>query len=85
LYSEVEKNDDKEDVPFSILKNGAIWWKKRVFNKLKKEVATEVKAIVKKLFKEIKKEIALSMMSEEEKDDSDEDFEQEKIEIQKRK
>ena len=79
LYSEVEKNDDKEDVPFSILKNGALWWKKRVFNKLKKEVGAEVKIIVKKLFKEIKKEIALNMLSEEERDSSDEDFEQEKI------
>lgn len=31
IYSAVEKDDDKEDYPFSILKLGLITWKQLVF------------------------------------------------------
>lgn len=33
MYSDLEKNDDKEEYPFSILKLGLITWKERVFDK----------------------------------------------------
>ncbi len=43
LYNTVEKEDDKEDIPFSILKMGLIIWRYTVFKPNEKMILKSVK------------------------------------------
>ncbi|CDW75481.1 UNKNOWN [Stylonychia lemnae] len=58
LYNTIEKNDDKEDYQFSILKMGCIVWKHIVQKTNRKQMLKSVKVI----FKSIRKDLKNKMM-----------------------
>mmetsp|Transcript_39896 Transcript_39896/g.29433 ORF Transcript_39896/g.29433 Transcript_39896/m.29433 type:complete len:102 (-) Transcript_39896:1279-1584(-) len=84
LYCLLEKNDDKEDLPYSLLKFGAIQWRKRVFGRFKKQIEEGVSSKVRNLFKLLKKEMALMMIQDQSENDGLED-EKQKVQEKKRK
>lgn len=60
FYSKIEKNDDKDDYPFSILKSGVTIWKCKVFQTHNRTLLKAAKLLSKELFKLIKKQIMIN-------------------------
>jgi len=54
IYDDLEKTDDKDDGPFSILKLGIIIWNNRVFNKYSKVLFKSSKVLFKNYLKHLK-------------------------------
>jgi hypothetical protein len=63
VYDSFEKNDDKEDTPFSIIKLGMVFWRQRVFNKNAKLLHKSSKALFKNYLKCVKAEIVYQIKS----------------------
>jgi hypothetical protein len=57
IYNDINKNDDREDYPFSILKLGLLTWRNRVYNKCAKNLNKCSKIIVRQYLKHIKIEL----------------------------
>jgi hypothetical protein len=47
IYSSIEKTDNKEDYPFSIIKLGMTIWRYRVFKKISKALFKASKGLLK--------------------------------------
>jgi hypothetical protein len=47
IYSSLEKDDDKDDYPFSILKMGMVIWRYRVYKRVQKQVLKASEVVVK--------------------------------------
>lgn len=59
VYGDLEKNEDKEDYPFSLLKLGLIIWRNRVFQRNRKLLLKTSKMVLRQLLKLIKNEMIM--------------------------
>lgn len=54
IYGGIEKDDDKEDYQFSILKMGLVIWRYRVFKRAQKQILKATESSVRQFFRLIK-------------------------------
>lgn len=61
VYKDIEKNDDKEDLPFSFLKLGSVLWRYKVYKKNQKTLLKGSESLLKQLLRLIKQDMMKKM------------------------
>lgn len=88
IYRDLERDDDKEDVPFSIVKLGVVIWRYRVYKRNQKALTKACEVSAKQFLRQLKVEMmrrqrkAEDSSSEETSSDSESESEDEDLEVQ---